>query len=295
MAAALRPKDADLADLLAVAGAALDGVASRFVEGVGAPSAVQKGRGDFATELDLELERTLSAQLTERTGFPVHGEEFGGPELTSGTAWVLDPIDGTFNYSAGHPLSGMLLALVRDGEPVIGLTWLPGLGQRYAAAAGGPVFLNGQPLPPLERAKLSDAMIGFGAFNIDGAGRIPGIFRFNLLGALSRLSGRVRMHGSTGIDLAYTASGVLGGAVVFGHHPWDNAAGVALVRAAGGVVTDLRGRDWTIESGSVLAAAPGVHEELLDMIDDTVRETVSGASESPADPAVADSRERQQQ
>ncbi|SUA43191.1 Inositol-1-monophosphatase ImpA [Nocardia africana] len=66
----------------------------------GAPSAVQKGRGDFATALDLELERTLSQQLADRTGIPVHGEEFGGPELSSGTAWVLDPIDGTFNYSA---------------------------------------------------------------------------------------------------------------------------------------------------------------------------------------------------
>ncbi|WP_067697386.1 inositol monophosphatase family protein [Nocardia jejuensis] len=260
----------DLAELLSIARDALDGAASRFVEGVGAPSAVQKGRNDFATEVDLELERTLSRELLERTGIPVHGEEFGGPELTSGTAWVLDPIDGTFNYSAGHPLSGMLLALVREGTPVLGLTWLPGLGQRYAATVEGPVHLNGQPLPRLEPSKLSAAMIGFGTFNIDGEGRIPGIFRFNLMGALSRLSGRMRMHGSTGIDLAYTASGVLGGAVVFGHHPWDNAAGVALVRAAGGVVTDLRGRPWTIESGSVLAAAPGVHEELLDMINDTV-------------------------
>ncbi|GAB4587361.1 inositol monophosphatase family protein [Nocardia sp. IFM 10818] len=260
---------AELAELLGIASGLLDDAAPRFVEGIGAPSAVQKGRNDFATELDLELERTLSARLHERTGFPVHGEEFGGPQLATGTAWVLDPIDGTFNYSAGHLLSGMLLALVRDGVPVLGLTWLPGLNQRYAAVADGPLYLNGQQMRPLERGKLSDSMIGFGSFNIDGAGRIPGIFRFNLLGALSRLSGRVRMHGSTGIDLAFTASGVLGGAVVFGHHPWDNAAGVALVRAAGGVVTDLLGRDWTIESGSVLAAAPGVHEELLDLISET--------------------------
>ncbi|WP_067829437.1 inositol monophosphatase family protein [Nocardia inohanensis] len=268
----------DLAELLTIASDVLDAAAPRFVEGIGAPSAVQKGRNDFATALDLELERFVSEQLARRTGIPVHGEEFGGPQLTSGIAWVLDPIDGTFNYSQGHPLCGMLLALVRDGVPVLGLTWLPMMGQRYAAVAGGPVFLNGKPLPPLESGKLSDSMIAFGSFNIDGAGRIPGIFRFNLLGALSRLSGRLRMHGSTGIDLAYTASGVLGGAVVYGHHPWDNAAGVALVRAAGGVVTDLLGQDWTIESGSVLAAAPGVHEELLDMITvtaDRVRGEVS--------------------
>ncbi|PSR66624.1 inositol monophosphatase [Nocardia sp. MDA0666] len=260
----------DPAALLATASEILDGAAPRFVEGLGAPSAVQKGRGDFATALDLELERTLSQQLAERTGIPVHGEEFGGPELSSGTAWVLDPIDGTFNYSAGHPLSAMLLALVADGQPVLGLTWLPLLDRRYAAAAGGPLLLNGKPLPPLEHGRLAESMIGFGAFNIDAHGRIPGRFRFDLLGALSRLSSRVRMHGSTGIDLAYTASGVLGGAVVFGHHPWDNAAGVALVRAAGGVVTDLRGEEWSITSRSVLAAAPGVHEELLDMIDSAV-------------------------
>ncbi|MFF0455234.1 inositol monophosphatase family protein [Nocardia africana] len=260
----------DPAALLATASEILDGAVPRFVEGLGAPSAVQKGRGDFATALDLELERTLSQQLADRTGIPVHGEEFGGPELSSGTAWVLDPIDGTFNYSAGHPLSAMLLALVADGQPVLGLTWLPLLDRRYAAAAGGPLLLNGKPLPPLEPGRLAESMIGFGAFNIDAHGRIPGRFRFDLLGALSRLSSRVRMHGSTGIDLAYTASGVLGGAVVFGHHPWDNAAGVALVRAAGGVVTDLRGEEWSITSRSVLAAAPGVHEELLDMIDSAV-------------------------
>lgn len=258
--------------LLAVASEILDSAAPRFVQGLGAPSAVEKGRGDFATALDLELERTLSDVLLERTGIGVHGEEFGGPSLESGTAWVLDPIDGTFNYSAGHPLSGILLSLVHDGTPVLGLTWLPLLGRRYAAAVDGPLLLDGKPLPPLASGTLADAMIGFGAFNVDSRGRIPGRFRFDLLGALSRLSGRVRMHGSTGIDLAFTASGVLGGAVVFGHHPWDNAAGVALVRAAGGVVTDLRGEPWTITSGSVLAAAPGVHEELLEMINTAVDE-----------------------
>jgi myo-inositol-1(or 4)-monophosphatase len=270
----------DHAALLAVASEVLDSVAPRFAQGVGAPSAVDKGWGDFATEFDLELERTLSATLVERTGIAVHGEEFGGPDLGSGTSWVLDPIDGTFNYSAGHPLSGILLALVRDGVPVLGLTWLPLLGRRYAAAAGGPLLVDGHPVPPLGRGKLADSMIGFGAFNVDSRGRIPGRFRFDLLGALSRLSSRVRMHGSTGIDLAYTASGVLGGAIVFGHHPWDNAAGVALVRAAGGVVTDLRGEPWTITSGSVLAAAPGVHEELLDMI-----HAACGAPGGPQEPA----------
>ncbi|MGA6207640.1 inositol monophosphatase family protein [Nocardia testacea] len=258
--------DSELGTLLATAAEVLDGVSARFLEGRGAPSAVAKGSRDFATELDLELERTISAQLVERTGIAVHGEEFGGPALTSGTAWVLDPIDGTFNYSNGHPLTGTLLALIRDGEPVLGLAWFPPLGRRYAAVVGGPLLLDGKPQPPLAPAVLDEAMIGFGAFNIESTGRVPGLFRHRVLGALSALSSRVRMHGSTGIDLAFTAEGTLGGAIVFGHHPWDNAAGALMVRCAGGVVTDLEGVDWTIESGSVLAAAPGVHAELLDMI-----------------------------
>ncbi|WP_280399126.1 inositol monophosphatase family protein [Nocardia carnea] len=258
--------ETELAGLLTTAAEVLDGVGDRFLEGLGAPSAVAKGSRDFATELDLELERTISEQLQVRTGIEVHGEEFGGPALTSGTAWVLDPIDGTFNYSNAHPLTGTLLALVRDGEPVLGMAWFPPLDRRYAALAGGPLLVDGVAQPPLTAGVLDEAMIGFGAFNIESTGRVPGLFRHRVLGALSRLSSRVRMHGSTGIDLAFTADGTLGGAIVFGHHPWDNAAGALMVRCAGGIVTDLEGAEWTIESGSVLAAAPGIHAELLDMI-----------------------------
>ncbi|RVW00434.1 inositol monophosphatase family protein [Rhodococcus spongiicola] len=254
-------------ELLAIAGDVLDGARDRFVAGLGAPSAVRKGPADFATAVDLELERLISAELETRTGIEVHGEEFGGPEMSVGDVWILDPIDGTYNYSAGLPMAGMLLALLRDGDPVLGLTWLPLTGERFAAAQGGPVLRNGIALPPLQTGALADVMVAFGAFNIDSHGRIPGQYRFDLLGELSRRSSRVRMHGSTGVDLAYTAAGILGGAVVFGHHAWDNAAGVALVRAAGGVVTDLRGAPWQVGSRSVLAAAPGVHDELLDILD----------------------------
>ncbi|RVW05714.1 inositol monophosphatase family protein [Rhodococcus xishaensis] len=254
-------------ELLTIASEVLDGARDRFVEGLGAPSAVRKGPADFATAVDLELERLISEELEHRTGIEVHGEEFGGPEMSVGDVWILDPIDGTYNYSAGLPMAGMLLALLRDGDPVLGLTWLPLTGERYEAARGGPVLRNGIALPPLQTGALADVMVAFGAFNIDSHGRIPGQYRFDLLGELSRTSSRIRMHGSTGVDLAYTAAGILGGAVVFGHHPWDNAAGVALVRAAGGVVTDLRGAPWQVGSRSLLAAAPGVHGELLDILD----------------------------
>ncbi|MGX7731673.1 inositol monophosphatase family protein [Rhodococcus sp. 2H158] len=257
---------ADLSSLLAVAGEVLDAASERFVAGRGAPRSVDKGPNDFATDLDLELERRISTELERRTGIAVHGEEFGGPEADSGTVWLLDPIDGTVNYSAGLPTAGILLALVRDGDPILGLTWLPFVGDRFAAAADGPLLRNGRPQPPLQPAALADVMVGVGSFDIDSRGRIPGRRRLEVITELSRRVSRLRMHGSTGVDLAYTAAGVLGAAVVFGHHPWDNAAGVALVRAAGGLATDFAGKPWRIGSGSVVAGAPGVHEEILDIV-----------------------------
>lgn len=252
--------------LIEVAGSLLDGIHSRFVAGVGSPSAVAKGPDDFATAVDLELEKRLSGELFAATGIAVHGEEFGGPDLHEGLVWVLDPIDGTFNYSAGLPSAGTLLSLLDDGVPVLGLTWLPLVGQRFTASVDGPLHLNGEALPRLTERSLSDSMIGFGAFNIASRGRTPGLYRVRILEELSTVSSRLRMHGATGVDLAYTASGVLGGCVVFGHRAWDNAAGALLVQAAGGIVTDLSGRPWTIDSQSVLAASPGAHEELLAVI-----------------------------
>lgn len=253
-------------ELLAVAGEVLDGAVERFLDGVGAPSAVMKGPRDFATAVDLELERRLSAELADRTGIAVHGEEFGGPDLGTGTVWVLDPVDGTLNYSAGLPTAGILLALLQDGEPVLGLTWLPMMNRRYAAVVDGPLLCNGEELPRLVPRDLSDTMVGFGAFNLDGRGAIPGEYRVRALAQVSRVCRRLRMHGSTGADLAFTAAGVLGASVVFGYHPWDNAPGVALVRAAGGIVTDLAGEPWHLGSQSVVAAAPGVHEQILNIL-----------------------------
>lgn len=257
---------AGLDRLRAVASDVLDEVAERFVTGHGAPRSVDKGPNDFATELDLELERRITRELTDRTGIAVHGEEFGGPSASEGTVWLLDPIDGTVNYSAGLPMAGILLALVQDGRPVVGLTWLPLTGQRFAAVEGGPLWCNGEAAEQLKPGRLEDVMVGVGSFDIDSRGRVPGTKRLAVITELSRRVSRLRMHGSTGVDLAYTASGALGAAVVFGHHPWDNAAGVALVRAAGGIATDFDGEPWRTGSGPVIAAAPGIHAEILDIV-----------------------------
>ncbi|MEI6252803.1 MAG: inositol monophosphatase [Mycobacteriaceae bacterium] len=256
----------DLQALVAEAAAILDRAAVPFLAGHRAESAVQKKGNDFATEVDLALERQLVAELQAATGIGVHGEEFGGADLNSPLVWVVDPIDGTFNYAAGSPMASILVALLRDGEPVAGLTWLPFTGQRYTAVLGGPLVCNDTPQPALGPASLPDCIVGVGSFNVLGRGRYPGRWRLAVFEQLSRVCSKIRMHGSIGIDLAYVADGILGAAVHFGGQAWDHAAGVVLVRAAGGVVTDLAGDPWTPATRGVLAATPEVHEQMLDLL-----------------------------
>ncbi|WP_255794807.1 inositol monophosphatase family protein [Mycobacteroides abscessus] len=257
---------AELEALVGEASVILDAAAQRFVAGHGAEGVVFKGGKDFATEEDLAIERMVVQALTERTGIGVHGEEFGGPAVDSGLVWVVDPIDGTVNYAAGSPMAAILLGLMSDGVPAAGLTWLPFMGEKYAAVTGGPLFRNGVAMPPLPRTDLADVAVGLGTFNVDWKGRVPGRYRLTVLEKLSRITSRLRMHGSTGIDLAFTAGGILGGAVSFGAHVWDHAAGIALVQAAGGHASDLNGEPWTPESPSLLVAAPGVQEQILEVL-----------------------------
>ena len=256
----------DLEALVAEASAILDRAAVPFIAGHRAQSAVQKKGNDFATEVDLALERQLVAELEAATGIGVHGEEFGGADLGAPLVWVVDPIDGTFNYAAGSPMASILVALLRDGEPVAGLTWMPFTGQRYTAVAGGPVLCDGVAQRLLGSSPLADCVVGVGSFNVLGRGRYPGPWRLAVFAELSRVCSKIRMHGSIGVDMAYVADGILGAAIHFGGQVWDHASGVALVRAAGGIVTDLSGEPWTPATRGILAAAPGTHAEMLNLL-----------------------------
>jgi myo-inositol-1(or 4)-monophosphatase len=255
-----------VSSLVEKASTILDAAVPRFLEGHRADSAVSKKGNDFATEIDLAIEREVVSALVATTGIGVHGEEFGGTDVESPWVWVLDPVDGTFNYAAGSPMAAILLALLHEGDPVAGLTWLPFIDERYTAVAGGPLIKNGEPQPSLDTTELADSLVAVGTFSADSRGRFPGRYRLAVLESLSRVSSRLRMHGSTGIDLVYVADGILGAAVSFGGYVWDHAAGVAQVRSAGGIATDLFGRPWTPASRSVVAAAPGAYDEVLEIL-----------------------------
>ena len=257
----------DPTEALEAATAALDSVWQSFIDGVGAtPTRHKESRTDFATEIDLELEKRISNALRSSTGLDVHGEEYGGPPVNEGTLWVVDPVDGTANYSLGIPTTAILAALVHDKQPVIGLTWLPLLGMRVTSVVGGPLMENGVAVDPLRDVSIRDVALGLGSLNTGGRATYPPAYRREVFERLTLDAARTRKFGSTGVDLAFVASGRLSAAVSFGNYAWDNAAGACHVRCAGGVVTDLHGQPWAIDSSSLLAAPAQAHAEILGLV-----------------------------
>ncbi|WP_448855309.1 inositol monophosphatase family protein [Corynebacterium camporealensis] len=246
-------------ELLAFAEAAVDQVEPVFKAGIGAEPVRVKGAGDFATEVDLQIEATLRSTLTQMTGIPVYGEESGGD--LGETTWVVDPVDGTANYSAGNPLCGVLIALVHHGEPIVAVADFPLLGRRLACAEGTELRFLGGPA-----TGFGGGMSSFGFDEARGHVGCSSHLATGIFNELRETGLRPRMTGSVGLDNAFVAQGVFDGAVNFSPHPWDNAAGALLIRAAGGVVTDPHGNDWTVESKGMVAGTTQVHATIVEAI-----------------------------
>lgn len=220
---------------------------------------------DFATDADYAIEdqlRELLAELTPDLGFL--GEERGHTG-NSEHYWCLDPIDGTTNYSRGLPNFGVALALVQGGEPVFGEIALPCHRERYTTR-GNTAQLNGQPIHVASTKNLRDALVCVGDFATGERSVEKNQRRLRTLTRLADEVGRVRMLGSVATDLAWLAAGRIDAVVVHSNKPWDMAAGVALARAAGAVVSHNDGRPYSLDGPDVLAAAPGIHAALQEQV-----------------------------
>ncbi len=252
----------DARELLAIAEAIVDDAETMFLSGVGAEASQFKQPGDFTTEVDLDIEAHLRQMLTQMTGIPVYGEESGG-DLDQEAVWVVDPIDGTANYAAGNPMCAILVSLLVEEEPVVAITSLPLLRRRLTAFRGSPLHVNGRPMPCLTESPRHVAQVGFSSVASPFGSEFSSMLRQGLLSELSETFLRPRITGSVGVDLAFAAQGIFGGAVSFSPHVWDNAAGVMLVRAAGGIATDIDGNEWTPGSVGVVAGTAAAHREIM--------------------------------
>jgi myo-inositol-1(or 4)-monophosphatase len=233
----------------------------------GADDIRSKGGRDLVTAADVAVEETVRSVLTAASGFPVIGEEGGGRAEPGTPYWLVDPICGTTNYAFGIPLFAVNVALVEDGEPVIGAVGDGSTGAILLAERGQGAFVatDGawRPVAVNTESKLV-VLEGWPRTGVERAGAARWA-----MDALRANRWDVRSFGTT-LTLAHLAAGRVAACIFFAAPALHVAAGVALAREAGATVTDRSGLPWTVDSGSLIAAAePELHRDLCEMVRET--------------------------
>ena len=251
-------------ELLDVAFAAAEIATSIMGEAGDNPIVIQKGVRDYSTEKDLRIEREVSQYLRDKTpDYPMLAEEFNQEIGKFERAWVLDPIDGTVNFSRQHPLFGVSLALVTPNAPLIAVVSLPALHRRYHAVAGSGAYLNGKRISVSKNIELSKCIVAVGDFAKSGNVHGKNARRFAAFKKLSVECLRVRMHGSAAVDTCFVADGTIDASVTLSNLAWDVQAGVLLVRESGGSVVDKAGRQHTLRSRETICTDKSNQASLL--------------------------------
>ena len=220
-----------------------------------------KGRGNVVTDVDMEAEQVIRDVLAaEYPAIPVLGEETGlSRPSEDGWMWIVDPIDGTRNFASGVPHFSTVVALSHGEDVKVGVTHDPIRRETFHSVQGSGAYLNGAPIEVSGGSALADGILGMDlSYDDDGAAD-------QLSVALELWPGvqTVRILGSAALGLAYVAAGRF--AVFFHHHlePWDQAAGLLLVREAGGIVTDRSGAAAGLESDGTVAGSSALHAEFM--------------------------------
>lgn len=248
-------------ELLAIAKRAAT-TAATLLRGAQATSIRSKGAPrDIVTEWDLRSEEAIRGVLAE-TGFPILGEEEGESGGAGTMRWLVDPIDGTVNFSHGLPIWGISIAaeLVATHEVVAGIVMAPALGWSFEAAKGQGAFdQDGAPLHVSTIASLDQALLTTG-FPYDRATNPDN--NFDRFLHMKRIS-TVRRFGAASIDLCLVARGWCDGYWERRLSPWDIAAGALIVVEAGGKVTNPQGGPFNPHTGEAVATNGAIHEELI--------------------------------
>ena len=229
-----------------------------------------KGPGDFVSTADLKAERTLKTELGRaRPGYAMLFEEGGAtPGSDPRHRWIVDPLDGTTNFLHGIPHFAISIGLERDGEIVAGVVYDPTRDEMFTAEKGAGAYVNDRRLRVSARRNMGEALIATGIPGLRGSAHE---IHMPTLTAVSLVTAGIRRFGSAALDLAYVAAGRYDGYWEFGLSPWDFAAGLLLVREAGGYVSDLAGGHTMMESGDILAANDHLHLPLAVLIKDALR------------------------
>jgi len=177
--------------------------------------------------------------------------------------WVIDPIDGTTSFVHGFPCYSVSVALLRDGDPVVGAIYNVPADEMVAAASGSGVTLNGMHTRCTDTSTIAEALIMTG-FPYDREGLLA--LQLPVFSEVMSTVHGIRRDGSAAVDCCHVATGRADAYWEFGLQPWDTAAGVVALREAGAIITDHDGGPWKPETRHVVAGNPKVHAELLEVI-----------------------------
>ncbi len=224
-----------------------------------------KGPSNFVTAADMRAEQVLFEELSKaRHGYGFLMEERGrveGPDKTH--TWIVDPLDGTTNFLHGLPHFAISVGLQREDELVAGIIYNPATGDIFTAERGKGAFYNDRRIRVSARRNLDESVIATG---IPHRGRGDHASYLHQLASVMGATAGVRRFGAASLDLAWVAAGRFDGFWEEGLGPWDMAAGIVILREAGGLVTDVAGGKAMIESGGLVGGNEFVHRGLLKLV-----------------------------
>ncbi len=224
----------------------------------------EKGLHDLVTYVDRESEKRIVEGLSEiipEAGFIV--EENQNLESTKDLNWIIDPLDGTTNYIHHIPVYSISVALRREDEFIMGIVFEPNRDECFYTWKGAPSYLNGNKISVSKTRTLDDSLLATGFPYHDYSLMEKYLALFD---KLMRSSRGIRRLGSAAIDLAYVACGRFEVFYEYGLHLWDIAAGVLIVKNAGGRVTDFNGDRYFNEKRQIIATNSMTHAEFLQIV-----------------------------
>jgi myo-inositol-1(or 4)-monophosphatase len=224
-----------------------------------------KGPGDFVTRADLRAEQLIREELTEaRPNYGWVGEESAEVKGVDPTRrWIVDPLDGTTNFLHGMPHWAISIGLEHKAEVVAGVIYDPVKDEMFVAEKGAGAYLNDRRLRVSGRKEMIEMIFATG-IPFGGRGALPSALRE--ITAVSVASAGVRRLGSAALDLAYVSAGRVDGFWERDLNPWDVAAGVLIVREAGGLVGPLEEQGKVLAGGGIVASNGNVFEPLTKML-----------------------------
>ncbi|MBR5295750.1 MAG: inositol monophosphatase [Clostridia bacterium] len=212
----------------------------------------EKAAFDVVTNVDKSVEKYFACEL-EKTfpGDTLLGEEFSSQNILEGRTWILDPIDGTYNFSIGSRLFGLQGAFWENGEIRATVIYLPKFSEVYTAEKGGGAFCNGKKLSVSKR-EVKNSIVSFG--DLPHPRPNDAYDQFKMMQKAYHNIARLRMYGAACLDFANLASGKTEGVVLFTQNKWDLAPGMLLAQEAGAILYDVYGNPYSFSARGILAA-----------------------------------------